>query len=827
MKHTFKISLLCSAMALAGCGDNSESSGTENQQLEAYLETSLARGTTQKMLLQGENATVPLSNNLLFDSADGTLAIPTGGDDSITNPLAALNYADGFSTTMPIYISFEGDGFGTTTGVVTSGVTLYKLSKKLTDTTNTPQIPAVVPTSEYTVYKLGANLAVTPNTPLDEKSEYLLVITDDVTDVNGNPVGTSQSYAGLVTETKTYTSGDLASAQSLIKGQEQLAGAMGVETDKIVYSAWFTTTSVGDVLNSTASVIGGLVDAGAPLATYWNGSANPNNVDLTNAYNLALDTSSTAVFDTAIASDANFKKYLGEDDDTATATLIAGINAVYEADPSGIDRSTVNVTKGSLQLPYFLETSASTFSTTPFESALDSLAVIQNALSDSSTQAHVAAELDALGIDAENLSAADVTTLMGKSLTKDSSGTLLDSDRVVTQYSPIPQIKSLESVDVLLFTPTAGTPSGVVIYQHGITSVKENAYTFAANLTAQNLAVIAIDHPIHGTRSLAGGAISTNDNALYYLNLTALPVARDNIRQSALDVIGLRMALEKVSNDFTGTPLAGVDMSDTTIKFMGHSLGGITGLTSVATAESAGTHKFSSAVYSNSGGHIAELLFASETFGPEIKHNLAEQVDSSYATNVAAACDANDISDADCYNNFAATYPESAAAIEAELVSFKVAAQTIIDSVDPHSLANTEDLATFSSTYPTLLIQSQDDATVPNNGGTLSYTASFVGSEGFDSTLDLTDSTNASPATGSRLFVQYNDTAKHSTIIRPQTDLSDIAHTLSMRAQVADFLNNDTVDTAASASVLEQQIVYRKIPAKWPVFFSSIDGETQ
>ncbi|CAK2153515.1 lipase [Vibrio crassostreae] len=803
MKRNFKISLLCSAILLAGCGDNTESSGTSNQQLEGYLETSLARATTQKMLLQGSNASVPLSNNLLFDSTDGTLAIPTGGDESISNPKAALNYADGFSTSMPIYIEFEGDGFGDTPGVITSGVTLLKLSKKLTDTSTAAQVPTPVASSEYTVYKVGSNLAITPNTPFDEKSEYLLVITDDVTDVNGNPVGTSQSYAALKTATKTYTTGDLASAQTLIKGQEAIATAVGVDAKKIVYSAWFTTTSVGDVLASTATLIGGMIDAGAPLSTYWNGSANPNNVDLTNAYNLSLDTSSTALFDVAIAADANFKKYLGNDSDSETTALISGIEGIYALNTPAIIRTDVNVTKGTIQLPYFLETDPTKFSVTPFASALDSLAVIKSALTDSSTSSHVGAELVKLGLDPTNLSAADVTTLMGKTLTKDASGTALDSERLVTQYSPVPQIKSLEAVDVLLFTPTTGTPSGVVIYQHGITSVKENAYAFAANLTAKGLAVIAIDHPIHGSRSLAGGAISTNDNALYYLNLSALPVARDNIRQSALDVIGLRMALEKVSNDFTGTPLANVNASDANVKFMGHSLGGITGFTSVATSEIAGTHKFSSAVYANSGGHIAELLFASETFGPEIKHNLAKQLNTAYKDSVATACATNNIEDGACYTAFATGNPTSAAAIETELVAFKVAAQTLIDTVDPHSLANTEDLSSFSSNYPTLLIQSQNDKTVPNTGIATSFTASFVGSEGLDSTLGLTDSTKASPSIGNRVFVQYNETAKHSTIIGPKADLSDATHTLSMRDQVADFLESDSLGTAAPDALLE------------------------
>ncbi|MDN3684992.1 hypothetical protein QW180_21080 [Vibrio sinaloensis] len=76
---------------------------------------------------------------------------------------------------------------------------------------------------------------------------------------------------------------------------------------------------------------------------------------------------------------------------------------------------------------------------------------------------------------------------MGIDLTDPIGGGALDSERIVTQYSPVPKIKSLESVDVLLFTPSTGTPAGVVVYQHGITTVKENAYAFAANLTAQKL----------------------------------------------------------------------------------------------------------------------------------------------------------------------------------------------------------------------------------------------------------------------------------------------------------------------------------------------------
>ncbi|KIE22548.1 lipase [Vibrio sinaloensis] len=804
MKHTLKLSLLCSAILMAGCGDNTQSSGTENQKLEAYLETSLARSTTQKMALKGANASVPLNNNLLFDSVDGTLKIPTGGDDSISNPRAALNYADGFSTTMPIYISFEGAGFGETAGVVPTGVTLLKLSKKLTDTSTTPLIPTPVATTDYVVYKQGSTLAIAPTVPFDEKSEYLLIITDDVTDVNGDPVGTSQSYAGLKTNTVTYTSGDLASAQSLIKGQEALANAVGVDTTKIVYSSWFTTTSVGDVVEATAGVLASVAPTNA-LNALWKGSANPNAVDLSDAYSLSFDTSNTTGFLAALQNDANVKKYLSKKGETDAATFIGAVQKVY-ADGS-VNFNEVNVTKGTLKLPHFLETNPTTFATTPFESATPSLAILNHALTDDKTKDNVIAQLVSKSIDPQNLS---VTALMGVDLTDPVEGGALDKERIVTQYSPIPKVKSLESVDVLLFTPTTGTPAGVVVYQHGITTVKENAYAFAANLTAQNLAVIAIDHPIHGSRALAGGAISTTNNALYYLNLSALPVARDNIRQSVLDVIGLRMALSLPGNDFSGTPLDGVTLSNDSIKFLGHSLGGITGLTSVATAQKVGAFGFKSAAYPNAGGHIAELLFASKEFGPEIKHNLAKELDANYKTQVADACKANSLSDKDCYNGFVLQQPELAKELESKLVPFKVAAQTLVDTVDPHSMINASGYFDTSDSYPTLLLQVDKDGTVPNNGladdglTPLSYTASFVGTQGLGSSLGLTELTEATRATtGSRLFAKFSDVGTHSTFIVPKSDLTDVAQIQAMRSLVSDFLANDGSTSGVASGVLE------------------------
>ncbi|WP_154214885.1 hypothetical protein, partial [Vibrio parahaemolyticus] len=54
MKHTFKLSLLCSAILLAGCGDNTSSSGTTDKvTFESEVQALLDRGTSISFTIQG------------------------------------------------------------------------------------------------------------------------------------------------------------------------------------------------------------------------------------------------------------------------------------------------------------------------------------------------------------------------------------------------------------------------------------------------------------------------------------------------------------------------------------------------------------------------------------------------------------------------------------------------------------------------------------------------------------------------------------------------------------------------------------------------------
>ncbi|MBB1463413.1 lipase [Vibrio sp. SG41-7] len=811
MKKLFNVSLLASAMFLAGCGDDSSSSGASTAiQYEQYIQDSLAQATSIKFQLTGADIAVPLPSFALMDATDGTLGLPTSGNDSLTNPIAAMNTMDGWSTSMPIIMDFEGTGLAD--GVATGGVYLLKLSGSLTSET-APIVTGILTLgTDFNVLSSASSdkFTIVFNESLDASSEYVLALSNELTDVNGDPVGMSASYAALKSSAVTYTEGSLAQAQQVTQGVEKIfaganaQGAINLDTENIIYSTWFTTESVGDSLFATkAATATGL--AAANLNNVWTGSANPNSVDLKTAY--AMQFVSTETFKTALTNDVDFDKYIGGGDAATIAKAKGAIEFMYGATDN------VDVSQGFVQLPYYLETSATEWNSQPFESGMPSLAKVSNALSDSAEQANMAAQLVTAGIDTSVLatSQTEQLKLIGLNLTL-ADGSPLDIERVLTKYSPVPQVKSLEAVEFLLFTPNGSDPANVVIYQHGITSAKENAYAFAYNLARAGTAVLAIDLPLHGTRSL-DDTRSANADVLAYLNLANLPVARDNVRQSALDVMGLRAALA-VSSQATllgASPLKGFDLTKgSQVKFLGHSLGGIVGTTAVAASNRTlgsvaanSLYSFSAAAIENSGGQISNLLLGSTEFGPQVKHSVALSASTEYAGFATANC--GSLSNKQCYQTFEANATAAQkATMTAAFQQFAYAAQTVLDTVDPFTNAAYL-VASGSPVLPIYMGQVQGDDTVPNTVAN----APFAGTTPLATKLGLTvvDSSNTTPD-GAKDFVKFSDVAAHSTFVLPQDTTTptplDAGHHASMQTQAVDFLiDNALTSGSITGSFLE------------------------
>ncbi|UQA53913.1 VolA/Pla-1 family phospholipase [Vibrio sp. ED002] len=802
MKHTFKLSLLCSAILLAGCGDNTSSSGTsDTPTFEPEVQALLDRNTSISFTLQGADADVPAPSYLLMDSTDGTLGLPTGGDDALTNPLAAMNTMDGWSTSMPIVLNFNGDGFAD--GLVTSGISVIKINQRLTDWdgASNPIEKVLTLGTDYVVQASGNSLYIQFMNSLDESGEYIFAVTQAIQDVNGNPIGTSGSYATGKTKEIVYETGDLASVQAATTAVEGIFGLASVNPADIVYSSWFSTQSVGDTLAAVKGVTAtGFATGANTLNTVYKNDANEGAIDLSTAYTLTMGT--TQDFVTALDADEDFNKYVSDLDAAKTAIkgLYAGANVA------------VNVTQGVAKLPHYLEKGAD-WNMQPMVSAMPSLAKVSAALADEGEQANMVQQLST-GVFADD--PVDVTKLatdpteqlklVGSTLYL-TDGTQLDSDRIITRYSPVPVVKSIEDVEFLLFTPQTGTPTDVVIYQHGITSAKENAYSFAFNMVKAGVAVIAIDLPIHGTRSLDDQR-SANADVLAYLNLSNLAVARDNLRQSVLDVLGLRASLvvSAQAGLLASSPLQGFNpMTGSKVKMLGHSLGGIVGTSAVAAANNTlgsptadALYTFSGASIQNAGGQIGNLLLGSSNFGPQIKHNLAYAASTEYVSYADASC--AELSDKACYEAFEQVASDAQlAALNAGFSSFIYAAQTTLDTVDPFT--NASDLmASGSLSTPFFMTEVDGDDTVPNNVAN----APFAGTEPLAAKLGLTtvnsSSTTVSPSAS---FVQFNATATHSTFASPGGTLADLDHHVEMQMENADFLMDDMLTGVTNTAVLK------------------------
>ncbi|EGQ9835537.1 lipase [Vibrio cholerae] len=792
MKQVIKLSLLCSALWLAGCGDETNSSGASTEVVyESYIQQALQRDTTIKFALSGKDANVPLPSFALMNAKDGTLEIPSGSNTSGSNPLVAMGQVDGWPITMPLFLDFKGAGLAD--NIITSGIYLYELTDSMT---SSPSIKTLLINGvDYTAVSSAASdkILIVPTKALNASSEYILAVTSEVSDANGNPVGTSASYAALKSKNKIYSEGDIATLQKVTQGVEKIFQLSGVDETQIVYSTWFSTQSVSNTLFATRGATASAFASGSnQLETVWKQTG----LGLDTAYTIQLGT--PVDFAAALTADDNFSTYVGADKKTA-------ILGTYTA-------NTVDVTKGTVRLPYYLET-GSNWNTQPFESAMPSLAKIKAALADSKEQLTIGSQLLAAGIDTTKLAtdASEQLKLMGLTLTK-SDGTALDPERYITRYSPVPKVKSVQDVPFLLFTPAGAAPTDIVIYQHGVTSAKENAYAFAKNLTAVGLAVIAIDLPLHGERSL-DSTRSANSDPLAYINLTYLAVARDNLRQSILDVLGLRAALTLSQPLFTGTPLSGINVgTGSKVRMLGHSLGGIVGTSAVAESNKTlgstpanALYSFSGAAIQNSGGQISNLLLGSEYFGPQIKHNVALSASTEYKGFADAECASLD--DSACYESFErSATEEQRAQVTSGFQLFSYAAQTLLDTIDPYSVVSTK-LSSGALTTALYFSEVDGDSVVPNKvsnpTGSLVYLSpQFAGTEPLATLLGLTTVNAGQTApNATKSFVQFNSTAKHSTFVAPQdAGYADLAHHTEMQTETADFLLDDSLGAVSNSN---------------------------
>ena len=359
------------------------------------------------------------------------------------------------------------------------------------------------------------------------------------------------------------------------------------------------------------------------------------------------------------------------------------------------------------------------------------------------------------------------------------SGSWVDAaGKPVTRSAPVKT--GDQTIPVLMTVPAGTAPANgwpVVIFQHGITQNRTNLLPIADALANAGFAGIAIDLPLHGitdaanalralcaapctertfdvdfinnTTSAAGPDGVVDPSGVHFLNLASLLTARDNVRQGAVDLMVLRDSL---------ATMAGIDVDENRVHFVGHSLGAMVGTVFLAFEEDV-----NAASLAMPGGGIARLLDGSANFGPVIQAGLAAK-------------------------GIVKGTPEYDA--------FMVVAQTAVDSADPVNHG-----AVASGLHPIHMIEvvggnsSLPDQTVPNSvpGAPLS------GTEPLAAVMGLQSVSSGTSTTGGIVRFTAGD---HGSILSPAASL---AATIEMQSEVAGFMaSNGAALTVTDTSVVLQ-----------------------
>ncbi|HIF9316128.1 TPA: VolA/Pla-1 family phospholipase [Photobacterium damselae] len=799
MKKHYLALIIAASLGLTACGGDSKTTGTPT--VNPDIADSLKAETKVNFDIIS-NPTAPIivmPTYLAMDQQDGTLSVESSAVDptNLGDPLVAMGETDGWSTSQPIQINFTGNPLDPTTGSDSFHLIKSGDPTNLADTTQPTELVAGV---DYQVMISGDTLTAILLKPLDPASNYMFAVTNDLLDSKSNPVGMSNSYAAIKATTPPPSSA-LLPAQAITHATENEFAQVGVDKSKIIFSSWFTTASVGDVLFAAKSATALAIQNGAE--SVWKGTAKAEDI---------TPSQLSSLFKIDLPTDAG--------------KTVEGKGEIY---------------KGNITLPYYLDIRPDHFLTTPWQSGMPSLAKIQYVLthgSDADKQA-VQQQLNDLGVDPQDLAvvATDpkaqvrvLSALTGAKITL-ADGKQLDPQRIITRYSPVPELKSVQTFEYTLVLPTKTAcqksfTNAVTIYQHGVTSSKE---TLTDSALADQLigdqcrAIFAINHPLHGDRGVAGQNAATNPSM--YLNLASLTVARDNLRQSVTDVINLRASIGKIFAQMAQDPesiasLGVLKRLDPTmgVNFVGHSLGAITGVDVANIANRSIGNEVADKTFfnidavalANPGAEIPYLLLNSQGFSPLIKGSIVASVNKQFAAQCKA--DGKDLDD--CYSDYeqaliTAGTPESLATLQALYASFSqfaFAAQTVMDTVDPinHSAFVPKEL-------PVYLAQVKNDQVIPNYtplGQTVAGTdipvpySPFTGTTPLLKTLALTPTTVSIKDTVVRNAALFN-AGSHSSLLDPTPSG---AVTAEMQSEVHSFISSNGKElTISDNSVLESQ----------------------
>jgi pimeloyl-ACP methyl ester carboxylesterase len=524
--------------------------------------TAITPAATTTALFQPLQGILPYPTDLYFaGSTDGTLNIQPA--NALMPTQSQVNTLDGFSTTAAIRARFGGPlnpASFTAASVIVVQVTIDNSTKATTGVVRPLVFGTDFTVGVATDAGVGNTiLEITPTHPLVPSSGnvnngYLVFLTNGITDTNGGAATADKDYADIKAALPTCTA--------------------------------IADTSLNGICRLT----------GAHLQIAQGLGINPASVVLS----FSFSTQSTADTLAAVAR-------------TATAQpMSVHATGLTTAQANPLLTGHANIYLGTLSIPYYLSRTA---------------------------------------------------PLTG--FWQGGSSPLDASSHFLTRFNPVPVATETLQVPVLVTVPNGASPGGLrpangwpaVIFEHGITRNRTDMLAVADAFADSGFVVVAIDLPLHGITDPTNPFYAAAANPLYaglslpatgsiertfdldvvnnntgaagadgqvdpsgtsFINLVSVITSRDNLRESAADLLTLTRSLANLNLD--ANPGGDIDM--TRVHFLGHSLGAIVGGVYLGIAS---TGDVGTGTLAMPGGGIAALLRDSPTFGPRIAAGLAAQ----------------------------------------------------------------------------------------------------------------------------------------------------------------------------------------------------------
>lgn len=772
MKNNIKLFLLsgvaATSLVLQGCGGSDTEKAPTPTGPDAY-----EVGTHPRF--DPVISDVPFNSDLVFAKAadtDGTADV-----GAATDPVrAALNVLDGFSTSAYFDILIDGS-VDPATAIPSQTVFLVEVDSN-GDALDPANIVGLVGPANFDVRVVsldgGTNNAIRlrPTEPLKPKTKYLVFLTNDIMDSEGEPLTRSWSYNSL-RDPEYDTLAGLLPVRAAITGWETLAsGFLQVATegaldeaaalDKLVLTYTFTTTDP----------LAPLMAMGAPRAAIAGAQISAG-VNPVVAVGNAVALEAGGYLSTPKARDVGISSLTAVDFSTLSAGALAS--------------DVGNLYTGYITLPYYQ-------SKPWWEGDFDYL--------ETNWQPDLV-----------------LASALNQELPPDVNGTYN-----VTYRYPFAGKQSDETIPLQVTMPESTFVSGllgeatcsqifaesgypVVIYVHGITSDRSSIVALGHTLASKCVATVAIDLPVHGVpaNSPFVAALNVEQNANYaalygdnapherhfnvagsggapammdfeepgatdgsgaqFINLGYLANTRDNNRQAVMDLLNLNASLGAISASLEGS--LGIGFNTNKVYVVGVSLGGILGsvfatvnqasiANEIAAGLSSNLNPIQGVVLSTAGTQVSQILVNSATFAPVINGGLAAS-----GVNVGTS----------------------------NYERFLFAAQSTLDSADPVNFMTT----LSSMDVPVLVQQVNGDLVIPNSADS----APLAGTAPMASLLGATQLGVGNAELG--LGYVKMTAGDHVSLLRPAAAAPQV--TAELQTQVASFvLSSGAVTTVGGVA---------------------------